>query len=85
MINSWPWGVKDLRCGGVGNVRSLKLGRGMRWVLRKSGAGIRPDLEGTMQMVPPVIMIRTLDSVALPHWCGRVDRNCEVYTLEIAR
>ena len=77
--------MKDLRYGAAGRVRSLKLGRGTRCVLRKSGAGIRPDLEGTMQMVPPVIMINTLDSVALPYLCGRVVLNCEVYTLEIAR
>ena len=60
-----PVGVKDVSGGGEPSIESvvaLKDGRGTRCVARKSEAGVRPADEGTIQIVPPVMTIKTRDS-----------------------
>ena len=65
-----PVGVKDCNGGGGKDFRvvSLKEGRGTRWVAKKSDAGTSPVGDGTMHIVPPVMIIRTRDSDNVDVW-----------------
>lgn len=78
-----PAGVYDVICSGEGSEVSLKLGLGTRCVARKSEAGTSPEGDGTMQIVPPVMIIKTLDSVTGPslvllNSSGKVGANLEM-------
>ena len=71
VVISEPCGVMEVKGGesglSSGLLEVLKEGRGTRCVARKSDAGTSPAGDGTMQMVPPVIITRTRDSeIGLP-------------------